>query len=109
MVCQPAPGDPYWRDAPGTSFSEEAKRDPGALRIAFTTRALVAAAIDPECAQAVRETASLCETLGHRVEEAELPGDFAAAGQSGGVVIAASVAATLDAEVARRGRPLSRG
>jgi Asp-tRNA(Asn)/Glu-tRNA(Gln) amidotransferase A subunit family amidase len=106
LICQPAPGDPYWRDAPAMSFSEEASRDPGVLRIAFTTRALAAPTIDSECAEAVRETARLCETLGHRVEEAQLPGDFAAAGQSGGVVIAANVAATLDAEVARRGRPL---
>jgi Asp-tRNA(Asn)/Glu-tRNA(Gln) amidotransferase A subunit family amidase len=106
LVCQPVPGDPYWRDAPATPFSKEVGRDPGSLRIAFTTRALVAPAIDPQCAEAVLETARLCESLGHRVEEAELPGDFAAAGQSGGVVIAANVAATLDAEVARRGRPL---
>jgi len=106
LVCQPTPGDPYWRDAPARPFSQEVGRDPGALRIAFTTRALAAPAIDPECAQAVLETARLCESFGHRVEEAELPGDFAAAGQSGGVVIAANVAATLDAEVARRGRPL---
>ena len=106
LVCQPAPGDPYWRDAPATPFSDEVGRDPGALRIAFTTRALAAPVIGPECAEAVRETAKLCESLGHRVEEVELPGDLAAAGRSGGVVIAANVAATLDAEVARRGRPL---
>jgi amidase len=54
----------------------------------------------------VRETARLCESLGHHVEEAELPGDFAALGQAGGTVIAGNVAATLDAEAARRGQPI---
>ena len=106
LVCQPQPGDPYWRDAPAAPFADEVGRDPGVLRIAFTTRALAAPAIDPECAAAVLETARLCESLGHRVEEADLPGDFAAAGQAGGMVIAASVAATLDTEAARRGRPV---
>jgi amidase len=106
LVCQPQPGDPYWRDPPASPFAAEVGRDPGALRIAFTTRALVSEAIDAECADAVLETARLCESLGHRVEEAELPGDFAAAGQAGGVVIAASVAAALDGEAARRGRPV---
>jgi amidase len=106
VVCQPQPGDPYWRDPPASPFAAEVGRDPGTLRIAFTTRGLAAPAIDPECAQAVLETARVCESLGHRVEEADLPGDFAAAGQAGGVVIAASVAATLDTEGARRGRPV---
>jgi amidase len=106
LVCQPVPGDPYWRDPPATTFAEEVGREPGALRIAFTTRALAAPAIDPECAEAVRETARLCESLGHHVEEAELPGDFAAVGQAGGTVIAGNVAATLDAEAARRGQPI---
>jgi Asp-tRNA(Asn)/Glu-tRNA(Gln) amidotransferase A subunit family amidase len=40
------------------------------------------------------------------VEEAALPGDFEAAGSAAGTVIAASVAALLDAEAARRGRPI---
>ncbi|HEY1447425.1 MAG TPA: amidase family protein [Caulobacteraceae bacterium] len=106
LVCQPVPGDPYWRDPPVTAFAEAARREPGALRVAFTTRALAAPAIDPECAKAVRETARLCEALGHRVEEAELPGDFAALGRVGGTVIAGNVAATLDAEAARRGQPI---
>ena len=108
-VCRPQPGDPYWRDAPATPFAGEVGRDPGRLRIAFSTAALAAPAIDAECAQAVRDTARLCESLGHHVEEANLPGDFTALGAAGGTVIAASVAATLDAEAARRGRPIAEG
>ena len=106
LVSAPQPGDPYWRDPPVRPFAAEVQADPGVLRIAFTTAALAAPAIDPQCAAAVRETAALCESLGHQVEEARLPGDYEAAGSAGGTVIAASVAAMLDAEAARRGRPI---
>lgn len=106
LVSSPQPGDPYWRDRPARPFAAEVRTDPGSLRIAFSTQALAAPAIDAECAAAVRETAALCESLGHRVEEASLPGDYEAAGSAGGTVIAASVAAMLDAEATRRGRPI---
>jgi Asp-tRNA(Asn)/Glu-tRNA(Gln) amidotransferase A subunit family amidase len=105
-ISRPQPGDPYWLEPPAAPFSAEVGRDPGRLRIAFSTGALAAPAIDPECAEAVRAAARLCESLGHHVEEAKLPGDYAAVGQAAGVVVAASVAAMLDAEGARRGRPI---
>ena len=43
------------------------------------------------------------------VEEVNVPGDLAAMQQGAGDVIAASIAATLDAEGERRGRPVSEG
>ncbi len=106
-ISHPQPGDPYWQSAPATPFLAEVGRDPGRLRIAFSTGALAAPAIDPECAEAVRLTASLCENLGHDVEEATLPPNYAAVGQAGGTVIAASVAGMLDAVGERLGRPVS--
>ena len=106
LVSAPQPGDPYWRDAPATAFADEVGRDPGPLRIAFTTQALASDHVDPQCVQAVRDAAKLCESLGHNVEEATLPGDFTALGAATGAIIAASVAATLDTEAARRGRPI---
>jgi len=84
-------------------------REPGRLRIAFTTAALQGSGLDPECEAAVLQTARLCESLGHSVEEAKLPGDIAAMQAAAGVVIAASVAADLDAEAERRGRPIEAG
>ncbi len=107
MVAAPARGDPYWLDPPARPFGAEAEREPGALRIAFTTAALASDALDPECAAAVRDAASLCESLGHQVAEASLPGDLAAVTAAAGVVVAASVAAMLDAEAARRGRAIA--
>jgi amidase len=109
IICQPMGGDPYWLDPPARPFAEEVGRDPGALRIAFTTAALNSAALDPECVEAVRSTARLCASLGHEVEEAQPPGDFASLANSAGVVVAANVATTLDNEARRRGKPIAEG
>jgi amidase len=109
VACRPQPGDPYFLAPPETPFVEEAAREPGRLRIAFTAGAMQSSGLDPECEAAVRETARLCEQLGHEVEEAKVPGDVAAMQAAAGVVIAASIAANLDAEAERRGRPIEDG
>ena len=108
-ACAPQPGDPYAVAAPATPYAADVARDPGPLRIAFMTGGLAIAAIDPECAAAVRGAARLCETLGHVLEEAVLPGDVAAMSAAAHSVISASVAAMLDAEASRRGRPIEAG
>ena len=67
-------GDPYGIAAPQRPFAEEVGREPGKLRIAFSTQALMEAQpTDPECVKAVRDTATLLESLGHMVEEVPLP------------------------------------
>jgi Asp-tRNA(Asn)/Glu-tRNA(Gln) amidotransferase A subunit family amidase len=107
--CKPQPGDPYFLSPPERPFVEEVARAPEPLRIGFTTAAMQAPAIDPECAEAVREAAALCESLGHNVEEVSIPGDVAAMAAAAGQVIAASIAAMLDAEADARGRPIEEG
>ena len=109
VACRPQPGDPYFLPPPERPFAEEAAREPGALRIGFTTAAMQAPALDPECAAAVEDAARLCESLGHQVEAATIPGDVAAMAAAAGQVIAASVAASLDSEAERRGRPIEEG
>ncbi|HET6971962.1 MAG TPA: amidase [Phenylobacterium sp.] len=109
IACQPQPGDPYFLPPPERPFVEEAGREPGRLRIGFTEAALQARALDPECAAAVRDAARLCADLGHDVVEVKVPGDFAAMQAAAGAAIAASVAANLDAEAERRGRPIADG
>jgi Asp-tRNA(Asn)/Glu-tRNA(Gln) amidotransferase A subunit family amidase len=109
VTCRPQPGDPYFLASPERPFVEEAVREPGRLRIAFTTVAMQSKALDPECEAAVREAAKLCADLGHDVEEAEIPGDVAAMAAAASQVIGASIAASLDAEAERRGRPIAEG
>ncbi|HEX5263407.1 MAG TPA: amidase [Phenylobacterium sp.] len=109
VACRPQPGDPYFLSIPERPYAEEARRAPGRLRIAVFAGAMQAKGLDPECAAAVRDTARLCEELGHDVEEAEIPGDAAAMQAAAGAVISASIAANLDAEAERRGRPIEDG
>jgi amidase len=68
---------------PERPYSEEIAREPGRLRIAFTTRSPLDMPVDPEAVTAVEDTARLLESLGHHVEQAEpaidgrkLAGDF---------------------------------
>jgi len=109
IACQPQPGDPYFLAPPERPFAEEAAREPGRLRIAFTTAAMQSGALDPECEAAVRDAARLCADLGHEVVEAQIPGDVAAMQAAAGAVISASIAANLDAEAERRGRAIEAG
>jgi Asp-tRNA(Asn)/Glu-tRNA(Gln) amidotransferase A subunit family amidase len=107
VACQPVAGDPYYLSPPERPFAETVGQSPGRLRIAFTTQAMVQGELDPECVEAVRDAARLLESLGHSVEEVtRLPGDLPAMQRGAGDAIAASIAATLDAEAERRGRPI---
>lgn len=55
------------------SYLEEVGRDPGSLRIAFSTERPDGRLLHPEVKAAVVETAKLLESLGHVVEERSLP------------------------------------
>ena len=69
------PGDPSIAPAPARPFLEETRRSPGRLKIAFLSRVPDGwneeTALHPDCAAAVQDAARLCESLGHRVEEAD--------------------------------------
>ena len=66
-------GDATWAPPPDEPFAALAAREPGRLRIGFTTEAPIEAPLDPECARAVSEAAELLESLGHEVEQASVP------------------------------------
>ncbi|GAB4027999.1 amidase [Spirosoma koreense] len=71
---RPLAGDPYSILQPERPFREEVGREPGKLRVAFSTQALIESQpTHPECIRAVQETARLLEQLGHTVEEIPLP------------------------------------
>ncbi len=107
--CGPVAGDPYWAPPPERPYLEEVSRDPGKLRIGLIPGGLAGETIDPECAAAVADVARLCEGLGHSVEEIRLDLDFELLRAATGAIIAASITATIEAELARRGRPLESG
>jgi amidase len=60
-------GDPYCAPAPARPFLQELDRDPGRLRIAFSTRTPLGSELHPDCKRAVEEAAALCAGLGHEV------------------------------------------
>lgn len=65
-------GDRFRAEAPGVSFLEAARADPGPLRIAWSTRPVtVGVRPHPEHVAAVRATAALLADLGHQVEEVD--------------------------------------
>jgi amidase len=67
-------GDATWAPPPLEPFALTAAREPGRLRIALTTKPPVAdAAVDPVCARAADDAAALLRSLGHEVDEVELP------------------------------------
>ena len=67
------PGDASWAPPPSEPFAAAAGREPGRLRIAFTTGAAVQAELDPQCERALRDAAGLLSSLGHELEEVDAP------------------------------------
>jgi amidase len=78
----PEPGDPFVIAPPPGSYAELMQREPGRLRIGFTTASPIGTAVHPEAVAAVRQAASLLQRLGHEVEEAEPEIDGAALAKS---------------------------
>jgi Asp-tRNA(Asn)/Glu-tRNA(Gln) amidotransferase A subunit family amidase len=107
IVSQPQLGDRHLLPRPERSFFEEVERPPGALRIAFHAGAFNGGKVHAECSAAVQEVARLCESLGHHVEETDLPVEAYLAAAAGGVANAASIASMLNSAATRRGRPIS--
>jgi amidase len=68
------PGDATWAPPPPEPFAAAAGRAPERLRIATTKLPTVPEAeVDPMCARAVDDAARLLRSLGHEVEEVEVP------------------------------------
>ena len=61
------PGDATWAPPPSAPFAEAVGRDPGKLRIGFTTKPPMGADPDPENVRGAEEAAKLLESLGHEI------------------------------------------
>ncbi len=74
----PETGSPYLAPPAARPWLAEVGADPGRLRVALIERPLGGTPVDPRVSGALRDTARLLESLGHRVEPAALPVDHAA-------------------------------
>ncbi|AUG42947.1 amidase [Pseudomonas chlororaphis] len=64
------PGDPYRAPPMQGRLLDQLGREPGRLRIAFSSTDPAGRPLHPDCIAAVESTARLLESLGHHVEEA---------------------------------------
>lgn len=97
------PGSRYSAPTPERPYLEEVRRDPGRLRIAFSPVSPTGTPVDPECAEATRAAARLCENHGHHVEEVAPALDYAALGRAVFTIISSSIAADLNARATATG------
>ncbi len=73
VTAGPVPGDPYWappRRGPSFAAAVDAAKMP--LRIAVMTASPTGSAVHPDCVAGATFAASVCEALGHQLEEARL-------------------------------------
>jgi amidase len=75
IVAGYEPGDPYWAPDPSAPFVDAVSREPGKLRVAFTTESPNGVPVDPDCVTATRNAAALLDSLGHHVQEIEIEAD----------------------------------
>lgn len=64
-------GAPFVIAPPAEFYLDAMRREPGHLRIGYTTRSPIGTVVDPQCAAAVEDAARLLRDLGHVVEAAE--------------------------------------
>jgi amidase len=74
-VSGPDTGAPYWVAPPERPFLEEVNKDPGKLRIAYTSESFLGNEVDTDCVKGLESTVKLCAELGHDLEEVVFPID----------------------------------
>ena len=99
-----APGDPYVAPAPEEAFEAAIATPPPSLRIAVWDGSADGIELDSTARGALNAAVALCEQLGHRLEEADLPVRRGMGGPQG-VITASSIAAMMTRREAQCGRP----
>ena len=95
VLAGPSPGDPVALPRPASPFADEVGREPGRLRIGWTSRSPLGTPVDPACVAAVEDAAALLEELGHHVEPAEPEVDGRAVARGYLTMYFGQIAATL--------------
>jgi amidase len=106
-VMGPAPGEPIPWARPERPYTEEARREPGRLRIAVCADGWGPFTFAPHLRDQIRSVADALAGAGHHVEEAAPDLDFDAYLHTFQRIWVIDIAAMLDAEAAALGRPLS--
>lgn len=102
------PGDPYHPPAHSGTWTDALKEPAGALRVALIQDAFNGEAVDSEVVETVRDTARLCEELGHHVEEARCPLSPAQLHNCATLILNSHVYADIQARCAVLGREFRR-
>jgi len=89
-------GAPFVIAAPERPYTEEIRREPRRLRIAFNLRSPIETAVHPENEKAVLQTTLMLHRLGHEVEEAAPDLDGSALARSYLTMLYGEVAADLN-------------
>jgi amidase len=99
-------GAPFVAAAPERPYREEARREPGRLRIGFSLSSPIGTPVHPENELAVLNAARMLSKLGHEVDEAAPELDGKALGRSYLSMLYGEVAADLDDLGRFLGRPV---
>lgn len=83
----PEPGQTVIAPLPSGSYLDAVQREPLPLRIGLVTTPVTQSPVDPQCTLAAANAARLCETLGHKVEEVQLPVEPKAFFEATGIVM----------------------
>ena len=70
VLTAPDLGGPYLSARPDEPYADLAAREPGALRIGFSTASPLGTPVGPDAIAAVEDAAALLTSLGHHVEPA---------------------------------------
>ena len=89
------PGSRYGAPSPQASFLAQLGKNPGRLRIALMLRPLSGSPVDAQCREAAEAAARLCESLGHRIEEAAPRLDIGALSAASFALMAPAIAADI--------------
>lgn len=89
------PGSRYGAPAPAEGFLAQVGKRPGKLRVALMLKPISGSPVDPQCLDAARAAARLCESLGHHVEEAGPQLDAAALGAASFATMGPAIAADI--------------
>ncbi len=102
------PGDPYHPPAHPGSWMESLLHPAGTLRVALVEDSFNGVEVDPDVLAVLRNTARLCEDLGHQVEEARCPLSPDEVRNAATLILASHVNADIQARCRALGREFKR-